>query len=98
MDWGLLQGGVQDRGRILAPRIPIDRVSFSPLAGVLGNKLVTLGIRYCLRLFTLSTCSFVSELSVTDSLKAFLGNGSVNTFQRATMETVSQWTNVTARC
>jgi hypothetical protein len=28
----------------------------------------------------------------------FLGNGSVNTFQRATMEDVSQWTNVIARC
>jgi hypothetical protein len=27
---------------------------------------------------------------VTDLLKAFLGNGSVNTFQRATMEDVSQ--------
>jgi hypothetical protein len=27
---------------------------------------------------------------VTDLLKALLGNGSVNTFQRATMETVSQ--------
>jgi hypothetical protein len=35
---------------------------------------------------------------VTDLLKAFLGSGSVNTFQRATMETVSQWTNVIARC
>jgi hypothetical protein len=35
---------------------------------------------------------------VTDLLKAFLGNGSVNTFQRATMEDVSQWTNVIARC
>jgi hypothetical protein len=29
-----------------------------------------------------------------DLLKAFLGNGSVNTFQPATMEAVSQWTNV----
>jgi hypothetical protein len=35
---------------------------------------------------------------VTDLLKAFLGNVSVNTFQRATMEDVSQWTNVIARC
>jgi hypothetical protein len=34
---------------------------------------------------------------VTDLLKAFLGNGSVNTFQRATMEAVSQWTNIVAR-
>jgi hypothetical protein len=33
-----------------------------------------------------------------DLFKAFLGNGSVNTFQRATMEDVSQWTNVIARC
>jgi hypothetical protein len=31
-------------------------------------------------------------------LKAFLGNGSVNALQRATMEAVSQWTNVIARC
>jgi hypothetical protein len=35
---------------------------------------------------------------VTDLLKAFLGNGSVNMFQRATVEDVSQWTNVIARC
>jgi hypothetical protein len=35
--------------------------------------------------------------TVTDLLKAFLGNGSVNTFQRATMEDASQWTNVIAR-
>jgi hypothetical protein len=34
---------------------------------------------------------------VTDLPIAFLGNGSVNTFQRATMEDVSQWTNLTAR-
>jgi hypothetical protein len=33
---------------------------------------------------------------VTDLLKAFLGSGSVNTFQRETMETVSQGTNVIA--
>jgi hypothetical protein len=31
---------------------------------------------------------------VTDLLEAFLGNGSVNTFQRVTMEAVSQWTHV----
>jgi hypothetical protein len=31
---------------------------------------------------------------VTDMLKAFLGNNSVKTFKRATVETVSQWTNV----
>jgi hypothetical protein len=36
------------------------------------------------------------QSTVTDLLKAFLGNGSVNTFQRATMEDVSQWTNVMA--
>jgi hypothetical protein len=35
---------------------------------------------------------------VKDLLKAFLGNGTVNTFQRATMEDVSQWTNIIARC
>jgi hypothetical protein len=35
---------------------------------------------------------------VTDLLKAFLGNGSVNRFQRATMGTVSQWTNIIACC
>jgi hypothetical protein len=34
----------------------------------------------------------------TDLKKALPGNGSVNTSQRATMETVSQWTNVIARC
>jgi hypothetical protein len=34
---------------------------------------------------------------VTDLRKAFLGNGSVNTFQRSTMEDVSQWTNIVAR-
>jgi hypothetical protein len=31
-----------------------------------------------------------------DLLRALLGNCSVNTFQRATMEAVSQWTNVIA--
>jgi hypothetical protein len=40
----------------------------------------------------------VSNDIVTDLLKAFLGNALVYTFQRATMETVSQWTNVIARC
>jgi hypothetical protein len=35
---------------------------------------------------------------VTDLLKAFLHNGSVNTFQRTTMENVFQWTNVIGRC
>jgi hypothetical protein len=35
---------------------------------------------------------------VTDMLKVFLGNGSVNTFQHATMEDVSQWMNVIAPC
>jgi hypothetical protein len=30
--------------------------------------------------------------------RSFLGNGFVNTFQRATMEDVSQWMNVIARC
>jgi hypothetical protein len=32
--------------------------------------------------------------TVMDSLKALLGNGSVNAFQRETIETVSQWANV----
>jgi hypothetical protein len=36
--------------------------------------------------------------TVTDLLKVFLGNGSVNTFQSATMEDVSQRTSVTAHC
>jgi hypothetical protein len=36
--------------------------------------------------------------TVTDLLKAFMGNSSVNTFQSATVEDVSQWTNVIARC
>jgi hypothetical protein len=35
---------------------------------------------------------------VTVLLKASIGNHSVNTFQRATVEDVSQWTNVIARC
>jgi hypothetical protein len=35
---------------------------------------------------------------VTDLIKTLPGNGSVNTSQRATMEAVSQWTNVIARC
>jgi hypothetical protein len=35
---------------------------------------------------------------VMDLFKAFLGNGLVNTFQCATMEDVSQWTNVIAHC
>jgi hypothetical protein len=40
----------------------------------------------------------VNVYIVTSLLKAFLGNGSVNMFQRATMEVVSQWTYVIARC
>jgi hypothetical protein len=65
MDWG---GGpsrrsFKVRGRILALHIPIGSVSGSPVAGVLGKKLVTLGIRCCLRLFTLSAYSFGVELS-----------------------------------
>jgi hypothetical protein len=35
---------------------------------------------------------------VRDLPKTFLGNGLVNAFQRATMEAVSQWTNVIAHC
>jgi hypothetical protein len=38
------------------------------------------------------------DVVITDLLKAFLGNGSVNTFQRAIVEDVSQWTNPIARC
>jgi hypothetical protein len=41
---------------------------------------------------------YVRNDIVTDLLKAFLSNGSVNTFERATMEAVSQRTNVIARC
>jgi hypothetical protein len=47
------------------------------------------------------TLSYLSKIHfniATDLLKAFLGNGSVNTFQRATMEAMSQLTNVIARC
>jgi hypothetical protein len=40
----------------------------------------------------------VNVYIVTDLLKAFLGDGSVNMIQRATVEDVSQWTNVIARC
>jgi hypothetical protein len=36
--------------------------------------------------------------TVTDLINALPCNGSVNTHQRATMEAVSQWTNVIARC
>jgi hypothetical protein len=35
---------------------------------------------------------------VTDLLKAFLCNSSVHMFLCATMETVSHWMNVAARC
>jgi hypothetical protein len=35
---------------------------------------------------------------VTVLFKAHLGNDSINTFHCATMEAVSQWTNVIARC
>jgi hypothetical protein len=40
---------------------------------------------------------YFSSFLLTDMLKALLGNCSVNTFQRAEMETVSQWTIVLAR-
>jgi hypothetical protein len=36
--------------------------------------------------------------NVTDLFKEFLDNGLVNTFQRASMEGMSQWTDVIARC
>jgi hypothetical protein len=35
---------------------------------------------------------------VTDLLTAFLGSSLINTFQRATVEDVSHWTNVIAHC
>jgi predicted transcriptional regulator with HTH domain len=35
---------------------------------------------------------------VTDFLRAFLGNGSVNIFECAKMEDVSQWANVISPC
>jgi hypothetical protein len=38
------------------------------------------------------------ENIVTDLIKAFLGCGSVNRLERTTLEAVSQWTNVIARC
>jgi hypothetical protein len=41
----------------------------------------------------------LTELNnVTDFLKEFLDNGSVNTFECATVEDVIHWTNVIARC
>jgi hypothetical protein len=40
----------------------------------------------------------ISVNIVPDLRKPFLGNGSANTFQCATMEDVSQWTNVKSRC
>jgi hypothetical protein len=36
------------------------------------------------------------KILLMDLFKAFLVNDLVNTFQRATMEAVSQWTNVIA--
>jgi hypothetical protein len=41
MDWGSSKEGVQDRGRIL---YLTGSVPGSPVAGVLGNKLATLGV------------------------------------------------------
>lgn len=38
------------------------------------------------------------KILLTDLLKAFLGNGSVNIFQHATMEALSQWMKVIAHC
>jgi hypothetical protein len=44
MIWGgPSRRGFRVRSGILAPHIPIGNVSGSPLVGVLGNKLVTLG-------------------------------------------------------
>jgi hypothetical protein len=40
---GSLKEGFRFRGRVLAPHIPIGSISDSPVAGVLGNKLVILG-------------------------------------------------------
>jgi hypothetical protein len=56
--------------------------------------------KYPCIMLLLRDCSLCGSYKniVTDLLKPFLGNGSVNTFQRATMEDVSQWTNVIARC
>jgi hypothetical protein len=51
------------RDRVLAPHIPIGSISGAPEAGVLENKLVILGGRYWLRLFSLYTYSFGVELS-----------------------------------
>jgi hypothetical protein len=43
---------------------------------------------------TMLVCVYI----VTELLKMFLGNGLVNTFKHATMEDVSRWMNVIARC
>jgi hypothetical protein len=49
---------------------------------------------HCVILCILPLPYVLSLNTVTDLLKAFLGNGSVNTFQHTMMEDVSQWTNV----
>jgi hypothetical protein len=61
------------RDRILAPHIPVGSVSGSPEAGVQGNKIVTLRIRCCLRVITLSAYSFGVELSYT--IHIYLASG-----------------------
>jgi hypothetical protein len=57
-----------------------------------------------------SECLYVSKIKevsvfqptchnmVKDLINALLGNSSINTFQCATVEVVSQWMNVIARC
>jgi hypothetical protein len=52
---GPLRRRFRVRGRVLAPHIPVGSFSGSPVAGVLGINLHHCGIRYCQRLFTLST-------------------------------------------
>jgi hypothetical protein len=56
-------GSFKVRSRILASHVLAGSVSGSPMTGVLGNKLVTPGIRTCVRLFTLSAYSIGVELS-----------------------------------
>jgi hypothetical protein len=61
-----------------------------------ANKLE--GVRQKMLLIILNRFLQYIRYSVTDLINALRGNGSVNRFQHATMEAVSQWANVIARC
>jgi hypothetical protein len=63
-----------------------------------GMRLSFLALRFQMCLLWQFSMMVVSMSIVTDLLKAFLGNGLVNTLQRAAMEDVSQWTNVITLC